>query len=136
RLVEHLMEVARLRAGARRTGEHQEAGDDLLDPVQLLDDVLQILTARVVVLELRAYELDRRADPGERVADLVGDVGRQLAERHEPVDLLLELAVLVAEGQRLGLERQVAALRFEAEVATLAGRALQPARLRSREQLA
>ena len=52
-------------------------------------------------LELGADELDRGADAGQRVADLVGDVGRQLAERHQPVDLLLELAVL-GLGDRLG----------------------------------
>ena len=80
RLPEHLPQVAGLGACRRRTREHEQAGDDLLDPVQLLDDVVQVLAARVVGLELGAHELDRGPDPGERVADLVGDVGRELAE--------------------------------------------------------
>jgi hypothetical protein len=152
RLLQHLAQVARLRAGRGRTGEHEQAGDDLLDAVQLLDDVLEILAPGVVGLELRAHVLDRGPDAGQRVADLVGHVGRQLAQRDQPVDVLLELAVLalggglhhhqrtqqgpvlVAQRQGLGLERQLAALGFDAELARLARGALQPARIGSGEQ--
>ena len=39
---------------ARRPGEQQQPGDDLLDPVELLDDVVQVLAPRVAGLELGA----------------------------------------------------------------------------------
>jgi hypothetical protein len=141
------VEIDRLRPRRRRTREHQETGDDLLDPVQLLDDVFQVLAPRILGLELRADELNGGTDPGQGVADLVGDVGGELAERHQPVDLLLELAilgfgdrlgqdhgadrlaVLVADRQRFRLERELATLGLEPELARLAGGALEPARV-------
>jgi hypothetical protein len=127
--------------------EHQQAGDDLLDPVQLLDDVVQVIAPRIARPELRGHELDRGADAGQRVADLVRHVGGELAQRHQAVDLLLELAVLalgdglgdhhraghlsvlIPHGHRLAAQGQVAIACLDAEVARFAGRTLEPARV-------
>ena len=49
---------------------------------------------RAPVIQLGRDELDSGADAGERIADLVGHVGRELPQRYQPVDLLLELAAL------------------------------------------
>jgi len=59
-------------AGRRRArANHQQAGDDLLDPVELLDNVLEILPARIGGLNFDPTNCHGGADPGERIANLV-----------------------------------------------------------------
>ena len=63
--------------------ELEEAGDDLLQAIDLVDEPAE----RVVVEpdDPALPELGRRADAGQRVADLVRDAGQQLAEGRQPL---------------------------------------------------
>ena len=88
-LLDHLIDVPVDPLEVLRPGELEQVGRELLDPVELLDDVLEVLAKRSV--DLRADELDRRPDAGQRIADLVGDDGREVADRGEPVEPALEL---------------------------------------------
>jgi len=102
------------RAPFARPDELKEVLDRLVEPVRLLeDDRHEPLLLRREPLRLLEH-LDRSGDRGERIADLVRDAGRKLADRRHPIlqaQLLLESLhvgqVLEddADSRRLSVER-------------------------------
>ena len=90
--------------GLERARVVEELGHHAVEPVHLLDDDLQELA--VLAGELARVEvLDGALDGGQRVADLVGQAGRHLAERGQAVallHLLVELGVLDHQGAAVG----------------------------------
>ena len=91
--------------------ELEQAGDDLFEPVHLVDEPAERLL--VEPDDAALPELGRRADAGQRVADLVGHPRQQLAQGRQPLappQLGLEpvaLGRLPADGPRqAGGERE------------------------------
>ena len=72
-----------LRGG--RPAEIQHALDEILDPVDAGQRVVDDPPGLFVRVELPGEELDIEIDAGQGVADLVGDAGRKLTQRGEPV---------------------------------------------------
>ena len=108
------VEVGRGALGLRAAREGEEVGDDAPRPRGLLGDPLEVaaelgdaLPRDAVVLQDPAHEGGEVQDARERVVDLVGDAGRELAERGQAVGLeqvplrLLELGGALGD---LGLE--------------------------------
>ena len=69
--------------GRRGAGEGKHAGDDLLELLDFLGDDLQVAAARVVCGEVGAERAVEEFDDGERIPDLVGDLGGEQAEGGE-----------------------------------------------------
>ncbi len=94
--LEDVAHVSRRHARLEGAGVVEEGGHDAVQPVHLLDDDLEELP--VLPWEATGVEvLGGALDGGERVADLVGQAGRHLAQRREPVPLLhllVELGVV------------------------------------------
>ena len=92
-LADQLVEVARPQHRGRRTGEDQEVGHQLAEPVRLAgEDAHQPLSVRV---RPRREQLGRAAHRGQRVPDLVRQLGRERAQLGQPVgpaELLLDAA--------------------------------------------
>ena len=63
--------------------ELEEPRDDLLEAIDLVDQAAERLL--VETDDAALPELGRRADAGQRVADLVGDARQQLAQRRQPL---------------------------------------------------
>ncbi len=63
--------------------ELEQARDDLFQAIDLVDEAAERLV--VEPDDAALPELGRRADAGQRVADLVGDAGQQLAQGRQPL---------------------------------------------------
>ena len=75
-------DVGRLAHDAALAGEVEQARDDLLAAVGLVDDQLEVvldLGVAAVALDLLEQDVGLQQQDAERVVDLVGDAGRELA---------------------------------------------------------
>src|SRR5687768_12143669 len=84
----------------RLAGEDEEVADDASSATCLLLDQADRLRLLLAGEPLLQEELGERGDPGQRIVDLVGDAGDELAEGDE----LLGLAELLLEAPLLDLE--------------------------------
>ena len=105
------------RMGAQRDGparepprarEHEEIAHDLRGAVRLAVDRLYLLAQCLRERARDPQQLEVAEHALERVVELVGDAGDELAERHQLLRLRQALAQLLALGFELGLRRQVA----------------------------
>ena len=112
---QHLLDeggkVGGLPHDAALTGEVEQPGDDLLAAVRLVDDQLDVLGHRRVVLAVLEQQIGVQQQDAEGVVDLVGDAGGELAHAGE----------LLALDQGLfgGLERVVGLLQLVDRLAQL-----------------
>ena len=74
-----------LEEGRRRAREGEETGDDAVDAVHLGEQVVDEDGLLRALLEVRAEILDRAADAGQGVADLMGCPGGQLPQGGQPL---------------------------------------------------
>jgi hypothetical protein len=84
-LRDHVLEPRQPEPGLGRTRELEQARDDAVEAVHLVDDDAAELLAVVPRLEPREQDLGRGGDPGKRIADLVRHTGRELADRGQPL---------------------------------------------------
>jgi hypothetical protein len=107
RLLDHVVHVERRLIAPVGAGVVEELGHDLVQAVHLLDDdVEELLGAAVGHLVPDGLQvLGRALDRAQRVADLVGQAGRHLAQRRQAVALLhplVNLRVLHGDADRGG----------------------------------
>ncbi len=82
-LAHQVGEVRGLAHHAALAGEVEQAGDDLLAAVGLVDDELDVLGLLRVVLAVLEQQVGVQQEDAQRVVDLVGDAGGELAHAGE-----------------------------------------------------
>ena len=82
-LADQVGEVGGLAHHAALAGEVEQAGDDLLAAVGLVDDELDVVGTSGVVLAVLEQQVGVQQQDAQRVVDLVGDAGGELAHAGE-----------------------------------------------------